>query len=55
MMLLNTFKFGVVRTKEQGFNGFSIVIGLSRLEIQLNVSLTQEIIIRVPKNGTGKA
>ena len=55
IVLFSIFKFGLVRTNSKGFKGFSIVIGISRLELQINLSLIQDIQIKVAEHETGKA
>ena len=42
MQLLRTFKFGIVRTNDANFNGFSIVIGILSLELQINLSFVKD-------------
>ena len=42
IQLLRTFKFGIVRTNEANFNGFSIVIGILSLELQINLSFVKD-------------
>jgi len=55
IILFSTFKFGLVKTKSKGFKGFSIVVGILRLELQINLSLIQDIQIKVAEHETGKA
>ena len=42
IQLLRTFKFGIVRTNDANFNGFSIVIGILSLELQINLSFVKD-------------
>ena len=55
MILLRTFKFGLVKTKKNGFNGFSIIVGILFLELQVNLSLIQNQEIKLKDYETGKA
>ena len=55
IILFSLFKCGLIRTKSEGFRGFSIVIGISRLELQINLSITRTIEIKLAKHETGKA
>ena len=42
IQLLRTFKFGIIRTNDANFNGFSIVIGILSLELQINLSFVKD-------------
>ena len=55
IILFSIFKLGFMRTKSKGFRGLSIVIGISKLELQINLSLTQDIQIKIAEHETGKA
>lgn len=48
ILLLRTFKFGIVRTNDTNFNGVSIVLGILSLELQVNLSFVKnkKIIMR---------
>ena len=43
VILFNSIKFGFIKTNLKRFNGYSIVIGLFRLEMQINLSLVENI------------
>ena len=45
IILLSLIKLGIIRTKQKGFSGFSIVIGLWKLETQLNISYVSDILL----------
>ena len=45
VILLSFPKLGFIRTKQKGFSGFSIVIGLWRIETQLNISYVSDILM----------
>tara|TARA_Y100000593_G_C4236708_1_gene299955 strand:- start:286 stop:501 length:216 start_codon:yes stop_codon:yes gene_type:complete len=54
-ILLGLFKLGIVRTKEDGFSGFSLVIGFWRFEAQLNLSIVSDIKIKLNDYEAGRA
>jgi hypothetical protein len=51
VILLRFIKFGIIRTKSDGFKGFSIVFGISKIELQVNLSKTEKVVL----DGYGKA
>ena len=55
VILFNSIKLGFVKTNSKGFNGYSIVIGLFRLEMQINLSLTKDIKLEFKKYEQGNA
>ena len=55
IILFNLMKLGFVKTKSKGFKGYSIVIGLSRLELQVNLSLTEDIRLEFKEYQKGHA
>jgi|2_EtaG_2_1085320.scaffolds.fasta_scaffold33571_2 hypothetical protein len=45
LILLRFIKLGIIRTKSKGFSGVSIVFGIWRIEMQINMSLVSDILI----------
>tara|TARA_Y100001963_G_scaffold107887_1_gene149149 strand:+ start:222 stop:434 length:213 start_codon:yes stop_codon:yes gene_type:complete len=45
LILLSFIKLGIIRTKSKGFSGISVVLGLWRIESQLNISLVSDILM----------
>ena len=46
VILFRIFKFGVIRTNDRNFNGFSFVFGISKIELQINLSFIKNILVR---------
>ena len=46
IILCKLIKLGIIKTSSNRFNGFSIVIGFWKLELQINLSLVQDIMIQ---------
>ena len=55
IILFNLMKLGFVRTNSKRFNGFSIIIGLSKLELQVNLSLIEDIKLQFKEYQKGNA
>tara|TARA_R100001082_G_C4296356_1_gene130429 strand:- start:449 stop:667 length:219 start_codon:yes stop_codon:yes gene_type:complete len=55
IILLRTFKFGIIKTKNEELNGFSLVVGILFLEMQINLSLIKSQKIELKEYETGKA
>ena len=55
LILFNLFKIGIIRTRSDGFNGISIVLGIWKIEFQANISLVNDIKIRYNKHEAGNA
>ena len=57
VVLFSLFKFGVVFTKQPGFQGFRIIVGFYRLEAQFNLSIVKGYTKteRFREHETGKA
>ena len=45
IILLSFVKLGIIRTKSKGFSGISLVFGIWRIEMQINMSLVSDILI----------
>tara|TARA_R100000781_G_scaffold86313_1_gene53125 strand:- start:692 stop:907 length:216 start_codon:yes stop_codon:yes gene_type:complete len=55
LILFNLLKIGIIRTNSEGFNGISIVLGLYKLELQINLSLVNDIKIKYKDYEAGRA
>ena len=55
LILFRFFKLGIIRTKSLSFSGISIVIGVWRYELQVNLSRVNDIKINFENHDTGKA
>ena len=55
VILFNLIKLGFVKTNSKEFKGYSIIIGLSRLELQINLSLTENIKLEFKEYQRGDA
>ncbi len=51
VILFTIIKLGIIRNKKDGFSGFSLVIGLFNIELQINLSKYK----KVKLNGYGRA
>ena len=55
LILLNLFKLGIIKTNSPGFNGLSIVFGIYKLELQINLSLVKNIKVTYGEHEAGRA
>ena len=55
LILFSLFKLGFMKTKSLGFNGLSIIFGIYKLELQVNLSLVKDIKVKYGKHEAGKA
>ena len=55
LILFRLIKFGLIRTNKTGLNGFSIVFGISKIELQINLSKVDTIQIKYGKHEAGRA
>ena len=55
VILLSLFKIGIIKTQSKGFSGVSIVLGIWRLEIQINLSIVKDILIEFKEYETANA
>ena len=55
IILFKFLKFGLIFTKNEDFQGVSIVVGLYKLECQFNISIVKEKVIKVQRRNVGKA
>ena len=45
IILFSLIKLGIIKTESKGFNGFSLVIGIWKIELQVNLSIVNDILI----------
>ena len=55
LILFRLFKVGIIKTGSKGFNGFSVVLGLWKLELQINLSVVKDILIEFKKHERARA
>ena len=55
LILFNLLKFGIIRTNSDKFSGFSIVLGIYKMELQVNLSLIKNRIITLKSYESGRA
>ena len=55
LILLSFIKLGIIRTKSKGFSGISLVFGIWRIEMQLNISLVSGILVEFKKHEQARA
>ena len=55
LILFRLIKLGIIKTNSEGFNGISIVIGLYKLELQVNLSLVSDIKLKYRDYEAGRA
>ena len=55
LILFRLIKLGIIKTNSEGFNGLSIVIGLYKLELQVNLSLVSDIKLKYRDYEAGRA
>ena len=54
LILLNLLKIGIIRTNSNKFSGFSIVLGIHRIELQVNLSIIKNRIITLKSYESGR-
>ena len=55
LILFRLIKLGIIKTTSAGFNGISIVIGLYKLELQVNLSVVSDIKLKYRDYEAGRA
>ena len=55
LILLSFIKLGIIKTKSNRFSGLSVVFGIWKIEFQFNISLVQDIKIRLNPDGQARA
>ena len=55
LILFRLINLGIIKTNSEGFNGISIVIGLYKLELQVNLSLVSDIKLKYRDYEAGRA
>ena len=55
LILFKLIKLGIIKTSSKGFNGYSIVIGFWKLELQVNLSIVNNISIELKEYEKARA
>jgi len=55
IILFSLIKLGIIKTESKGFNGCSLVIGIWKIELQVNLSIVSDILIEFKEHEKARA